>query len=119
MIHNKRKTPSDGVSLTDGPVIVKRQKLPIHGKRLIIEVNLIWINGKGASRSEQAKMLVDSGATGPIMSKPFIIRHQLPRARREQPITITNASGQAIEGAGQYVVPNLGMMIGQHQEELS
>ena len=79
MLDNKRKTPTDGFLPTDG-LMIKRQKLPIHGKRLIIEVSLAWINGKGESRAVQAKMLVDSGATGLIMSKPFIIKNQLPRA---------------------------------------
>ena len=119
MIFNKRKTPTDGFSPNDGSVIAKRQKLPIHGRRFIMEVSLTWISGKGEIRSLQAKMLVDSGATGPLMSKSFITRHQLPRVQRENPIIITNASGQVIQGAGRYVVPNLGMSIGQHQEELA
>ena len=118
MINNKRKNPTDGFTPGDNPR--KRQKnLPIHSRRFIVEVTLNWINGKGEACSVTGRMLVDSGATGPIMSKAFVRTYKIPRGQRESPIAITNASGKLIPGAGRYVVPNLGMSINNHQEELS
>ena len=68
MVPTKRKTAIEESSNK------KRQKidLPIHGRRLVIAVMLSWINHEGNVQETTGKMLVDSGATGPIMSRQFV-----------------------------------------------
>ena len=116
---NKRKTPIDGFPATEVALKKARSDIPIHSRRLIVQATLAWLSSKGEARSTEAKLLVDSGATGPIMSKQFVAENRLPKSERKTPIRITNANGDEIPGAGRYIVPNLGMAIQEHQEEMA
>ena len=116
---NKRKSPSDGFSAAKTAMKKARSDIPIHSRRLLVQASLSWLSSKGEARSAQAKLLVDSGATGPIMSRRFVLDNKLPRSERETPIPISNANGEQIPGAGRYIVPNLGMAIANHREKMA
>ena len=109
----KRKTPAEGFSQNETLIKKARSDVPIHSRRVVVVAQLSWISGKGEERTVTAKLLVDSGATGPILCRNFVAENRLPKGERQNTIRITNVNGDQIPGAGRYIVPNLGISVPQ------
>jgi len=78
--------------------IITRERLtgpPQHTKSLRVQVNLIWQN-----ITAEASLLLDSGATGPVLSRDWVRQTQLPSVRRKVPASIADASGNNIPASG-------------------
>src|SRR5215217_4762651 len=65
------------------------------------------------------RLLVDSGATGPIINQQFVRNSQLMAKKRVRPVTVTTATGETIEGAGMYYIPLTTLKIKDHEEKMS
>ena len=48
----------------------------------------------------KATLLLDSGATGPVLSSRWVKETQMPCVRREVALPISDASGNHIPGSG-------------------
>ena len=92
---------------------------PVHGQRLFFEAKLYWINQYGRKRSEQVKLLLDSGCTGPLLNRDFVWMNKLPKVSRARPIVVNTAEGNPIKDAGKEYTEEVILRIGDHQEELT
>jgi hypothetical protein len=92
---------------------------PVHGQRLFFEAKLHWVNQYGRKRSEQVKLLLDSGCTGPLLSRNFVWMNKLPKVARARPIVVNTAEGNPIKDAGKEYTEEVILRIGDHQEELT
>ena len=72
---------------------VSQDDEPKHQGRLIIRATI-------GVTDVAVRLLVDSGATGPILSQQFVRNSQLMAKKRVKPVTVTTATGEKIEGAG-------------------
>ena len=66
----------------------------------------------------KARLLLDCGATSPILREEFVRDQQILTKQRTKPISIWNASQQPITGAGRYYTQPIGLEIGNHSEVL-
>ena len=69
-------------------------------------------------KSSEAPLLLDSGATGALLSNKWAKKAQVPCLRRETPIPIADASGNHIPGSGQPYTRTLQMKLGDHVNEM-
>ena len=98
----------------------KRQKVsgpPHHSRSIHVNVKLEWNHG-GKRHSEEALLLLDSGATGAVLSSTWVRNAQLPCVRRENPTPISDASGNHIPGSGQHYTKTTDMYIGEHMNKM-
>ena len=86
---------------------------PVHIERLFFKAKL-QIGG----RYIQARLLLDCGATSPILRKEYAKDNQILTKQRKKPISIWNASQQPIAEAGRLYTQPLGLAIGNHSEVL-
>ena len=70
---------------------------PVHGERLFFKAKL-----KIVARYLQAKLLLDCGATSPILREGFAKENQIFTKQRKKPIQIWNASQQPNVEAGRF-----------------
>ena len=70
---------------------------PEHGEWLFFKVKL-----KVAGKYIPVKLLLDCGATSPILREGFVKDKQILTKRQKNPINIWNASQQPIAGAGRF-----------------
>ena len=56
---------------------------PIHGERLFVKAKL-----KGGGRYLQARLLLDCGATSPILREDYAKENHIPTEQRKKPISI-------------------------------
>ena len=103
----KKGFGSTGISETPTP------NKPEHGERLFFEGKL-QVQG----RYIKARLLLDCGATSPILREEFVRGQQILTKQRSKPISIWNASQQPIAGAGRYYTQPIGLEIGNHSEVL-
>ena len=68
---------------------------PVHGERLFFKAKL-----KTGGYYIQARLLLDCGATSPILREEYAKDNQILTKQRKKPISIWNASQQPIAGAG-------------------
>ena len=64
------------------------------------------------------RLLVDSGATGPILRQQYVRDLQLMTKEKNEPVTVTTATGQTIEGAVTYYIPLTTLEIKNHEERM-
>ena len=83
-----------------------------HKERLIVRALL------GLSE-EPVRLLVDSGATGPILNQLLVQNAQLATKKRRLPLVVTTATGEAIPGAGELYIPPISLRVGKHLEMMA
>ena len=71
-----------------------------------------------AGKYIEARLLLESGPTSPIVREEFVKEKQILTKTRKNPISIWNASQQPITGAGRYYTQPIGLEIGNHSEVL-
>ena len=62
----------------------------------------------------EATLLLDSGATGPVLSSRWVKGIQMPCTRYRVALPISDASGNHIPGSGLHYTKELKMWIGDH-----
>ena len=101
-----------GFGSTGSREILKSNKR-LHRERLYFNAKL-RIKGKEIS----TRLLLDCGATSPILREGFIKEHEILTKKRSNPIKIWNASQQPIARAARYYIQPTGLEIGNHSEAL-
>ena len=91
--------------------VVSQDDKPKHQGRLIIQATITVID-------VAAKLLVDSGAIGPILSQQFVRDSQLMRKRKNMTVTVTTATDETIEGACMYYIPLTTLKIKYHDQRM-
>jgi len=90
---------------------------PVHSRSLLVRAELEW-RDKGKLRSAQALLLLDSGATGPVLAQHFIKTHDIPLRQKAHQVRILAANGEPIKGGTHHTVP-LSAWMGKHVSEMS
>ena len=103
---------TQGFGSTGSREILKSNK-PLHGERLYFNARL-RVKGKQIG----TRLLLDCGATSPILREGFVKEHEILTKKRSNSIKIWNASQQPIAGAGRYYTQPNGLEIGNHSEAL-
>ena len=62
--------------------------------------------------------MLDSGATGTVLSSTWVKNAQLPCIRRENPTPISDTSGNHIPGSGTHYTKTVDMSIGNHMNKM-
>ena len=96
-----------------------RPSPPVHGQRLFFEAKLYWMNQYGSKQSEEVKLLLYSGCTGPLLSRNFGHMNKLLKVSRALPIMVNIVQGKPIEDAGKEYTDEVILRNGDHQEELT
>ena len=103
---------TQGFGSTGSREILQSNK-PLHGERLYFNARL-RIKGKEIG----TRLLLDCGATSPILQEGFVKEHEILTKKRSNSIKIWNASQQPIAGAGMYYTQPTELEIGNHSEAL-
>jgi hypothetical protein len=102
--------------------LAKKEKIypePIHKRRLLIKATIAWRDLRGKIRHYTGMFVMDSGCSGPTLSKDLVTRENMLVVRRKKPISVTTADGSPMKGAGEYYTTLYCMRIGSHQEDIS
>ena len=86
---------------------------PVHGEKLFFKAKLS-IGGSYI----QARLLLDCGATSPILREEYAKDNQILTKQRKKHISIWNGSQQPIAGAARCYTQPLDLVIGNHSEVL-
>ena len=100
---------------------MKRARLtspPKHTRSIRVNVRLQWRLGSRETTSDVI-LLLDSGATGPVLSTSWAKEAQVPCVKRKTACPIMDASGNHLPGSGKWYTKPLKMLIGDHQNEMS
>ena len=100
---------------------MKRARLsspPKHTRSIRVQVRLKWRLGAKETTSDVV-LLLDSGATGPVLSTNWAKEAQVPCVRRKVACPITDASGNNLPGSGRWYTRPLKMIIGDHENEMN
>jgi len=98
----------------------KRLRLagPLPDTRSIqVKVRLEWTDNQERLSSE-ALLLLDSGATGAVLSSAWVKDAQVPCVRRKDPTPITDARGNHIPGSGLHYTTTVDMYIGDRMNKM-
>jgi len=99
---------------------VKRLRLagpPPHTRSIHVKVRFERTHNQERLSSE-ALVLLDSGATGAVLSSDWVKHAQVPSVRRKDPTPITDASGNHIPGSGLHHTTTGDMYIGDHMNKM-
>jgi len=72
----------------------------------------------GKKHSDEALLLLDSGATDAVLSSTWVRNAQLPCIRRETPTAISDASRNHIPGSGLHYTKTVDMSIGDYTNKM-
>ncbi|KAH0610986.1 uncharacterized protein H6S33_011413 [Morchella sextelata] len=95
----------------------KKQKIleePIHGPRPIVNQFLCF-----AEKCLPCKVLLDTGATGPVLSAVFVDSFEVPKVKRDVPARVFGFTGDVMKGTGHAFTQPLIIMSRGHQTQLS
>jgi len=81
---------------------------PPHTRSIHVRVRLEWSHNQERLSSE-ALLLLDSGATGAVLSSHWVKDAQVPCVCRKDPTPITDASGNHIPGSGLHYTTTVDM----------
>ena len=82
-----------------------------HTRSIYMRVRLEWSHNQ-ERLSGEALLLLDSGATGGVLSSDWVKNAQVPCVRRKEPLPILDASGNHIPGSGLHYTTTVDMYIG-------
>jgi len=86
---------------------------PPHTRSIHVRVRLEWSH-KQERLSGEALLLLDSGATGAVLSSDWVKNAQVPFVRWKDQTPILDASGNHIPGSGLHYTTTVNMYIGDH-----
>ena len=92
---------------------VSRGDEPEHSKRFIIQATLELLDKKVPIR-----LLVVTGASGPILHEDLIRKNGLLVKKRKIPKQVKNANEEPIPNAGTHYTQPIVLVIGQHAEDM-
>ncbi|KAH0606726.1 uncharacterized protein H6S33_003560 [Morchella sextelata] len=95
----------------------KKQKIleePIHGPRPIVNQFLCFVE-----KCLPCKVLLDTGATGPVLSAVFVDSFEVPKVKRDVPARVFGFTGEVMKGTGHAFTQPLIIMSRGHQTQLS
>ena len=93
----------------------KKQRIdgpPIHRQSFLVKTTLEWKEGTKA-KSAEVLLMLDSGATGPVLAQHFIEKHGIPLERKQQRMRMLAANGEHIKG-GTHHTGLLSVWMGDH-----
>ena len=82
-----------------------------------MNMRLEW-SQNGERQSNEALLVLDSGATGAVLSSTWVKNAQLPCICRENPTPIFDASGNYIPRSGTHYTKTVDMSIGNHMNKI-
>ena len=89
---------------------------PVHKRSFLVQTTLEWkLNGK--TKKVPARLLLDSGCTGLVMSQSFIKKHGISLEAKRQRLNKVAANGQQIKG-GTHNTKSIGVWIGKHVSDM-
>ena len=89
---------------------------PVHSRSFLVETILEWkVNNK--IKKIRARLLLDSGCTGPILAKSFIERNGIPVEIKKKRRQVVASNGIEVEG-GTHNTKSLGVWMGKHVREM-
>ena len=97
----------------------KRQRVegpPVHTQSLLVQTLLEWKVGN-VTKTAKALLLLDSGATGPVLAKHFINKHKIVLKPKKQATHIIAANGKIIDG-GTHHTKTLSVWMGKHVSDM-
>ena len=131
-ITRKRKEPSAGTDESEdsqeedsGPSkktatnhlnVKSSEHIPIPRSGTVPVVTMIFRLGK---REEIARVLLDTGATVPVLSQSFTKNKQIMTAERPKARPIQDYAGQEVKGAGQFYTAPLVLQHRHHVSRIS
>ena len=86
---------------------------PEHSKRFIIQATF-----ESLDKQVPIRLLVDSGASGPILHKVFVRKNKLLVKKRKMPKRVKNANEEPIPNIGTHYMQPIVLVIGQHAEDI-
>ena len=89
---------------------------PIHMPSFLVETVLEW-KVEGEINTATALLLLDSGATGPVLASHFITKHKIPLEWKLHKVQMLAANGGQIE-EGTHHTTSLGVWIGNHVSDM-
>ena len=89
---------------------------PVHTESFLVLTKLEWKDGN-ETRSAKALLLLDSGATGPVLAQSFIDKHKNPLERKAHRTHMIAANGACIKG-GTHHTGMLSVWIGKHASDM-
>jgi len=90
---------------------------PQHTRSIHVRVRLEWSYNQ-ERLSGEALWLLDSGATGAVLSSDWVKNAQVACVRRKEPTPILDASGNHIPGSGLHYTITVDMYIGDHVNKM-
>jgi len=90
---------------------------PPHTRSIHMKVRLEWTHNQ-ERLSGEALLLLDSGATGAVLSSDWVKDAQVPCVRQKDPTPITDASGNHIPGSCLHYTTMVDMYIGDHMNKM-
>jgi len=96
---------------------LRLEGLPPHTRSIHVRVRLEWSHNQERLRGK-ALLLLDSGATGAVLSHDWVEDAQVHCVRRMDPTSITDASGNYIPGFGLHNTTTVDMYIGDHMNKM-
>ena len=90
---------------------------PPHTRSIHVNVRLKWSHN-GKNQSEEAVLLLDSGATGAVLNSAWVSYAGRPCIRRESPTPISDPSGNHIPGSGLHYTRTVDMSIGDYTNKM-
>jgi len=90
---------------------------PPHSRCIHVNVRREWSHN-GKKHSEEALLLLDSGAACAVLSSTWASNAQLPCIRRETPTPISDPSGNQIPGSGLHYTKTVDISIGDHTNKM-
>ena len=89
---------------------------PVHSRSFLVETLLEWkVNNK--IKEVRARLLLDSGCTGPILAQSFIKRNDIPVEIKKKRVHIVAANGIEVEG-GTHNTKSLWVWMGKQVSEM-
>ena len=93
--------------------VVSKGEEPEHSERFIIQVTLELLD-----KEVPIRLLVDSGASGPILDEDFVRKNGLLVKERKLPKQVKNANEEPIPNAGTHYMQPIVLVIRQHAEDM-
>jgi len=90
---------------------------PAHTRSIHVRVRLEWSHNQERLSSETV-LLLDSGASGAVLSSNWVKEAQVLCSRRKDPTPITDASGNHIPDSGLHYTTTVDMYIGDYLHKM-
>src|SRR5437588_8875856 len=89
------------------------QSPPKHTRSIRVKIRLQWKREAKKTMAE-ATLLLDSGATGPVLSSCWVKETQMPSVRCKVVLLISDVSGNHMPGSGLHYTKEVKMRIADH-----